>query len=176
MGADTAIHVETDMRTDQELQPLAVAKILQKITEKVQPDLIITGKQAIDDDSNMTGQMLAGALDWPQATFISKLDINAETKVATATREIDGGLEVLELSLPALVTTDLRLNEPRYVTLPNIMKARKKPIEAMSVADMGLDVAPRLETVEVNDPPQRTAGEKVEDLDALVATLVGKGL
>lgn len=124
MGADTAIHVEADVRTDLDLQPLAVAKILQKIVDKVQPDLVITGKQAIDDDSNQTGQMLAGLLNWPQATFASKLDVNAEAKSAQVTREVEGGVEVLDVKLPAVVTTDLRLNEPRYATLPNIMKGK----------------------------------------------------
>lgn len=176
MGADTAIHVEAEVRTDQDLQPLAVAKILAKIADKVQPDLVITGKQAIDDDCNMTGQMLAGIMNWPQATFASKLDVNADAKTAQVTREIDGGLEVLDLALPAVVTTDLRLNEPRYVTLPNIMKARKKAIEVIPVADLGIDITPRLQTVEVNEPAKREAGIKVESVDALVAKLVEKGL
>jgi electron transfer flavoprotein beta subunit len=164
MGADRAIHVATDI----ELQPLAVAKALKKIAEKEKPDLIIMGKQAIDDDCNQTGQMLAALLNWPQGTFASKVELGAGT--VKVTREVDGGLETIEIKLPAVVTTDLRLNEPRYATLPNIMKAKKKPIEAMTPDALGVDLAPRLTTLKVTEPPKRKAGIKVPD----VATLVEK--
>jgi electron transfer flavoprotein beta subunit len=155
IGADRAILVETDV----ELQPLAVAKLLKAWCDKEQPQLVILGKQAIDDDANQTGQMLAALLGWPQATFASKVEM-ADGK-ATVTREVDGGLETLELSLPAVVTTDLRLNEPRYATLPNIMKAKKKPLDTVKPADLGVDVAPRLKTLKVAEPPKRSAGIKV---------------
>ena len=164
IGADRGILVETT----EELQPLAVAKLLKALVDKEQPGLIILGKQAIDDDANQTGQMLAALADLPQATFASKVEV-AGDKV-NVTREVDGGLETLALSLPAVVTTDLRLNEPRYVTLPNIMKAKKKPLETVSPADLGVDVAPRLKTVKVAEPAGRKAGIKVPD----VATLVDK--
>ncbi|MFO7748042.1 MAG: electron transfer flavoprotein subunit beta/FixA family protein [Orrella sp.] len=165
IGADRGVLVQTD----EELQPLAVAKILKGIAEKEQPDLIILGKQAIDDDANQTGQMLAALLGWPQATFASKVEV-ADGK-ATVTREIDGGLETLELTLPAIVTTDLRLNEPRYVTLPNIMKSKKKPLETVSPADFGVDATPRLKTLKVVEPAARSAGIKVPDVAALVDKL-----
>jgi electron transfer flavoprotein beta subunit len=165
LGADRAVLVETDV----ELQPLAVAKLLKALAEKEQPKLIILGKQAIDDDANQTGQMLAALLGWPQATFASKLVIAGE--LATVTREIDGGLETLEIGLPAVVTTDLRLNEPRYATLPNIMKAKKKPLENVKPADLGVDVSPRLTTLKVVEPPKRQAGVKVADVAELVAKL-----
>ena len=165
MGADRAILVETD----QEVQPLAVAKVFKALGEKEKPGLVIMGKQAIDDDCNQSGQMLAALLDWPQATFISKIEISGDT--AQITREIDGGLEKLTAKLPMVVTTDLRLNEPRYVTLPNIMKAKKKPLETVKPADLGVDVAPRLATVKVAEPPQRTAGVKVADVAELVHKL-----
>ncbi len=164
IGADRAILVETD----EELQPLAVAKILKALVDKEQPGLVILGKQAIDDDANQTGQMLAALADWPQATFASKVEVQGEA--VEVTREVDGGLEVLRLTLPAIVTTDLRLNEPRYVTLPNIMKAKKKPLETVKPADLGVDVTPRLKTLKVAEPPKRSAGIKVPD----VATLVDK--
>jgi electron transfer flavoprotein beta subunit len=164
IGADRAILVETDV----ELQPLAVAKLLNALVAKEQPGLIILGKQAIDDDANQTGQMLAALADLPQATFASKVEV-AGDKV-NVTREIDGGLETLSLSIPAVITTDLRLNEPRYVTLPNIMKAKKKPLETVKPEDLGVDVAPRLKTLKVSEPPKRGAGVKVAD----VATLVNK--
>lgn len=164
IGADRAILVETDV----ELQPLAVAKLLKALVDKEQPQLVILGKQAIDDDCNQTGQMLAALADLPQATFASKVVV--ADGHATVTREIDGGLETLKLQLPAVVTTDLRLNEPRYVTLPNIMKAKKKPLEVLKPADLGVDVAPRLKTLKVSEPPKRGAGVKVPD----VATLVNK--
>ena len=164
IGADRAILVQTD----EELQPLAVAKLLKALADKEQPQLIILGKQAIDDDCNQTGQMLAALLGWPQATFASKVTI--EDGKATVTREVDGGLETVALTLPAVVTTDLRLNEPRYVTLPNIMKAKKKPLDVVKPADLGVDVTPRLKTLKVAEPPKRSAGIKVPD----VATLVQK--
>ena len=164
IGADRAILVETS----EELQPLAVAKLLKALVDKEQPGLIILGKQAIDDDANQTGQMLAALADLPQATFASKVEV-ADGK-AKVTREIDGGLETLEITLPAVVTTDLRLNEPRYVTLPNIMKAKKKPLETVKPEDLGVDVTPRLKTLKVAEPAKRGAGIKVPD----VATLVDK--
>ncbi len=165
IGADRAILVDTDV----ELQPLAVAKLLKAVADKEAPQLIILGKQAIDDDANQTGQMLAALLGWPQATFASKVVV-ADGK-ATVTREVDGGLETLALSLPAVVTTDLRLNEPRYATLPNIMKAKKKPMDTLKPADLGVDVAPRLATVKVSEPPKRSAGIKVADVAQLIAKL-----
>jgi electron transfer flavoprotein beta subunit len=165
IGADRAILVETDA----ELQPLAVAKLLKALVDKEQPGLVILGKQAIDDDCNQTGQMLAALLGWPQATFASKVEI-ADGQ-ATVSREVDGGIETLALTLPAIVTTDLRLNEPRYVTLPNIMKAKKKQLDTFSPADLGVDVAPRIKTLKVNEPPKRSAGVKVADVAALVAKL-----
>lgn len=165
IGADRAILAETDA----ELQPLAVAKLLKAVADKEQPQLIILGKQAIDDDCNQTGQMLAALLGWPQATFASKLVI--EDGKAVVTREVDGGLETLSLSLPAIVTTDLRLNEPRYVTLPNIMKAKKKTLDVMTPDALGVDVAPRLKTLKVTEPAKRTAGTMVPDVATLVAKL-----
>jgi len=165
IGADRAILVETN----EELQPLAVAKLLKKITDKEQPKIIILGKQAIDDDSNQTGQMLAALLGWPQATFASKLKISSEK--AEVTREVDGGLETISIKLPAIVTTDLRLNEPRYVTLPNIMKAKKKALETLKPDALGVDVSPRLSTLKVVEPPKRKAGVKVADPKALVDKL-----
>jgi electron transfer flavoprotein beta subunit len=165
IGADRGILVETDA----ELQPLAVAKLLRVLCEKEAPQLVICGKQAIDDDSNQTGQMLAALMGWPQATFASKVQL--VDGAATVTREIDGGLETLEMKLPAVVTTDLRLNEPRYATLPNIMKAKKKPIETVKPADLGVDVAPRLSTLKVAEPPKRNAGVMVADVAQLVEKL-----
>ena len=165
MGADRGILVETDV----ELQPLAVAKLLRAIAAKEAPGLIIMGKQAIDDDMNATGQMLAALLGWGQGTFASKIAIEGDK--ATVTREVDGGLETLALTLPAIVTTDLRLNEPRYASLPNIMKARKKPIETIKPADLGVDPAPRLITLKVAEPPKRVAGTKVKSVAELVEKL-----
>ena len=165
MGADRGILVETDV----ELQPLAVAKLLKAVADKEEPTLVILGKQAIDDDMIATGQMLAALLGWPQATFASKVEIDGEQM--TVTREIDGGLETIALKLPAIVTTDLRLNEPRYASLPNIMKARKKPIATMKPADLGVDPAPRLTTVKVSEPPKRKAGVKVGSVAELVEKL-----
>ncbi|MBA4265549.1 MAG: electron transporter RnfB, partial [Comamonadaceae bacterium] len=164
IGADRAILVETA----EELQPLAVAKLLKALFDKEQPGLVILGKQAIDDDCNQTGQMLAALADLPQGTFASKVEV-ADGKVSV-TREVDGGLETLSLSLPAIVTTDLRLNEPRYVTLPNIMKAKKKQLDVLKPEDLGVDVSPRIKTLKVSEPPKRGAGIKVPD----VATLVDK--
>ncbi len=165
IGADRAILVETDV----ELQPLAVAKLLKAIADKEQPQLIILGKQAIDDDANQTGQMLAALLDWPQATYASKVEIDGDK--VKVTREVDGGLEVVSLTLPAIVTTDLRLNEPRYVTLPNIMKAKKKTLENIKPADLGVDVTPRLKTLKVEEPAKRSAGIIVPDVKTLVEKL-----
>jgi electron transfer flavoprotein beta subunit len=166
IGADRAILVETP--ADLELQPLAVAKLLKALVDKEQPGLIILGKQAIDDDCNQTGQMLAALADLPQATFASKVEV-VDGK-AQVTREVDGGLEVLSLSMPAVITTDLRLNEPRYVTLPNNMKAKKKQLDTFKPEDLGVDVSPRITTLKVSEPPKRSAGIKVPD----VATLVDK--
>ncbi|HEX6829802.1 MAG TPA: electron transfer flavoprotein subunit beta/FixA family protein [Burkholderiales bacterium] len=165
LGADRAIHVETDA----ELQPLAVAGLLKAVVEREQPRLVILGKQAIDDDANQAGQMLAGLLDWPQATFASKVAI-AQGK-ATVTREVDGGLETLEMELPAVITTDLRLNEPRYATLPNIMKAKKKPLATVKAAELGVDLAPRIVSLKVAEPPKRKAGARVADVRELVHKL-----
>ncbi len=165
MGADRAILVETDA----ELQPLAVAKLLKAVADKEQPQLLIVGKQAIDDDANQTGQMTAALLGWAQGTFASKVDVAAET--VDVTREVDGGLETVKLRLPAVVTTDLRLNEPRYVKLPNIMAAKKKPLDKTSPADLGVDAAPRLKTLKVAEPAKRSAGIKVANAAELVAKL-----
>ncbi|MCI1003810.1 MULTISPECIES: electron transfer flavoprotein subunit beta/FixA family protein [Herbaspirillum] len=167
IGADRGILAE--VAADVELQPLAVAKILKALAEKEQPQLIILGKQAIDDDCNQTGQMLAALLGWPQATFASKVVLE-EGKV-TVTREVDGGLETLALTLPAIITTDLRLNEPRYVTLPNIMKAKKKQLDTVKPEELGVDVAPRVKTLKVTEPAKRSAGVKVPDVATLVAKL-----
>jgi electron transfer flavoprotein beta subunit len=164
IGADRGILVETS----EELQPLAVAKLLKALVDKEQPTLIILGKQAIDDDANQTGQMLAALADLPQATFASKVEVNGDK--VNVTREVDGGLETIQLTLPAVITTDLRLNEPRYVTLPNIMKAKKKQLDTFKPEDLGVDVKPRLKTLKVSEPPKRGAGIKVPD----VATLVDK--
>jgi electron transfer flavoprotein beta subunit len=165
IGADRAILVETAA----ELQPLSVAKLLQAIVDREQPGLVILGKQAIDDDANQTGQMLAALAGWPQATYASRLDI-ADGK-ARVTREVDGGLETLALCLPCVVTTDLRLNEPRYVTLPNIMKAKKKPMETVQAADLGVDLSPRVRTLQVSEPTKRGAGIKVPDVATLIHQL-----
>ena len=165
MGADRGIHV----KTDDELQPLAVAKLLKAVADKESPDLIILGKQAIDDDANQTGQMLAALLDWPQATFVSAIEMGDGS--AKVTREVDDGLEIIEVKTPAIVTVDLRLNEPRYASLPNIMKAKKKPIDEMAPADLGVDIAPRLETLRVEEPPTRQAGVMVESVAELVDKL-----
>ena len=166
MGADRAIHVVTE----EDLQPLAVARALQVIVARETPQLVIMGKQAIDDDAGQTGQMLAGLLGWAQGTFISRLSL-AEDGVLTLTREVDGGLETLEMKLPAVVTTDLRLNEPRYASLPNIMKAKKKPIQSLTADDLGISLSPRLRTLKVVEPPRRKAGVKVTSVEMLVDRL-----
>ncbi len=169
MGADRGILVQTD----DEVEPLGVAKILEKIVGEESPDLVILGKQAIDDDSNQTGQMLAALLGWPQGTFAS--EVKAEGGKTHVTREVDGGLQTVALEGPAVVTTDLRLNEPRYASLPNIMKAKKKPIDEKTPADFGVDISPRLSVVKVTEPPVREAGEKVEDVATLVEKLKTAG-
>ena len=165
IGADRGILVDTA----EELQPLAVAKLLKALVDKEQPGLVILGKQAIDDDCNQTGQMLAALLGWPQATFASKVTVEGDK--VTVSREVDGGIETLCLTLPAIVTTDLRLNEPRYVTLPNIMKAKKKQLDTFKPEDLGVDVKPRIKTLKVSEPPKRGAGVKVADVAALVDKL-----
>ena len=170
MGADRAILVQTD----DEVEPLAVAKILKAIVDEETPGLVILGKQAIDDDSNQTGQMLAALLGRPQGTFASKVVVEGDS--VSVTREVDGGLETVKLAMPAIVTTDLRLNEPRYASLPNIMKAKKKPLDNKTPADYGVETAPRLKTLKVSEPPVRQAGIKVEDVDALVAKLKEMGV
>ena len=165
LGADRGILVETT----EEVQPLAVAKLLKAVVDKEQPKLVMVGKQAIDDDSNQCGQMLAALLGWPQSAFTSKIEVSGEA--AQVVREIDGGLEKLEIKLPAVMTADLRLNEPRYVTLPNIMKAKKKPLEIVKPDALGVDIAPRLKSLKVEEPPQRGAGVKVADVKELIAKL-----
>jgi electron transfer flavoprotein beta subunit len=170
MGADRGIHV----LTDQTVEPLAVAKLLKAIIAKEAPQLVILGKQAIDDDCNQTGQMLAALLDWPQATFASKLALEATS--AKVTREVDGGLETIEVKLPAVMTTDLRLNEPRYASLPNIMKAKKKPIAEKSAADLGVDIAPRFKVLKVSEPPKRGGGVKVANVGELLDKLKAAGV
>ena len=165
VGADRGIHVKVDGI----LEPLAVSKILQKVVDKEKPDLVFMGKQAIDDDCNQTGQMLSALLNWPQATFASKIDVK-DNKLEV-TREIDEGLETIEINVPAIVTCDLRLNEPRYASLPNIMKAKKKPIEEIAVSDLGVDVSQRLEQLKVEEPPKRKAGIKVANVAELVQKL-----
>ena len=165
VGADKGIHV----KTEGVLEPLAVSKIIQKIVEKEKPDLVFMGKQAIDDDCNQTGQMLSALLNWPQATFASNIEVKDNT--LEVTREIDEGLETIEISIPAIVTCDLRLNEPRYASLPNIMKAKKKPIEQINVSDLGIDTTPRVEQIKVEEPPKRKAGIKVANVAELVQKL-----
>jgi electron transfer flavoprotein beta subunit len=170
MGADRAILVQTE----EDAEPLAVAKILKGIVAEESPELVILGKQAIDDDSNQTGQMLAALLDWPQGTFASKVEM--ADGGATVTREVDGGLETVKLKLPAVVTTDLRLNEPRYASLPNIMKAKSKPLATKTPEELGVDIARRLETLKVAEPPKRQAGDKVGSVDELVGKLKALGV
>ena len=165
VGADRGIHIKADGI----LEPLAVSKILQKIVEKEKPDLVFMGKQAIDDDCNQTGQMLSALLNWPQATFASKIEVKENS--LEVTREIDEGLETIEVNIPAIVTCDLRLNEPRYASLPNIMKAKKKPIEEINATDLGVDTAPRVEQIKVEEPPKRKAGIKVANVAELVQKL-----
>ncbi|KAF2100921.1 electron transfer flavo protein subunit beta [Rhizodiscina lignyota] len=168
MGADRAIHVQTDEKAG-DMEPLGVAKLLRKVVDAEKSNLVILGKQSIDDDAGQTGQMLAGLLGWPQATQASKVEIEGDT--ATVTREVDGGVETLKAKLPMVVTTDLRLNEPRYASLPNIMKAKKKPLEKKSLEDYGVDVGRRLTTVKVEEPPPRKGGQKVEDVDGMISKL-----
>ena len=170
MGADRAILIQSD----EDVEPLGVAKILAKIAEEEQPGMIILGKQAIDDDSNQVGQMLGALLGWPQGTFASKVEVAGDS--VQVTREVDGGLETVELKTPAIVTTDLRLNEPRYASLPNIMKAKSKPLAVQTAAELGVDISPRLETLKVVEPPKRSAGVKVGSVDELVAKLKGLGV
>ncbi len=170
MGADRAILIQTD----DELEPLAVAKLLARVAEEEQPGLVILGKQAIDDDSNQTGQMLAALLGWPQGTFASKVEVSGDK--VDVTREVDGGLETVKLNVPAVVTTDLRLNEPRYASLPNIMKAKSKPLAQKTPADYGVDVAPRLTVVKVEEPAKRQAGVKVGSVDELIGKLKALGV
>lgn len=165
-GADSTTLIDVG---DEEVEPLTVAKLLQKTVEKENSNLVILGKQAIDDDSNQTGQMLAGLLNWPQATNASKVEIDGDN--VTVTREIDGGSDTLRAKLPMIITTDLRLNEPRYASLPNIMKAKKKPLEKLKVSDLGIELSKRLETLKVEEPPQREAGVKVESVDELINKL-----
>jgi electron transfer flavoprotein beta subunit len=170
MGADRAILIQTD----DEVEPLAVAKLLKAVADEEQPGLVILGKQAIDDDSNQTGQMLAALMGRPQGTFASKVEVSGD--MVTVTREVDGGLETVSLKTPAIVTTDLRLNEPRYASLPNIMKAKSKPLAQKTPADYGVDTAPRLKTLKVAEPPKRQAGSKVADVDELVGKLKSLGV
>jgi electron transfer flavoprotein beta subunit len=170
MGADRAILISTD----ETVEPLAVAKLLAKVVEEEAPQVVILGKQAIDDDSNQTGQMLGALLGWGQATFANTVEIDGDA--ATVAREIDGGLQTVKVNLPAIITVDLRLNEPRYATLPNIMKAKKKPMDTKLPDDYGVDITPRLKTLNVSEPPVRSAGIKVEDVDALVAKLKDMGV
>ena len=165
MGVDRGIHVKTDSY----IEPLGVAKILKKIVEKEKPDLVFMGKQAIDDDCNQTGQMLAAMLGWPQGTFVSKVEL--KDKIIEVVREVDEGLETVEMNLPAVVTCDLRLNEPRYASLPNIMKAKKKPIEQLIAKDLGLDISNRIEQLKVEEPPKRKGGVKVSSVAELVSKL-----
>ena len=172
MGADRAILVQVD--DDVDVEPLAVAKILKAIADEEQPGIVMLGKQSISDDSNQTGQMLAALMGRPQGTFANTVEVDGDS--VTVKREIDGGLETVKLSLPAIVTTDLRLNEPRYASLPNIMKAKQKPLDNKTPADYGVDIAPRLTTTNVSEPPVRQAGEKVEDVDALVAKIKALGI
>ncbi|KXT03656.1 hypothetical protein AC578_5139 [Pseudocercospora eumusae] len=166
MGADRGIHVVEEKT---ELEPLGVAKLLKKVVEEEKRNLVILGKQSIDDDANQTGQMLAGLLNWPQATQASKIEIDGET--VTVTKEVDGGVETVKANLPMIITTDLRLNEPRYASLPNIMKAKKKPLEKKSLSDYGVDAAKRLKTIKVTEPPARQGGGKVEDVDGMISKL-----
>ncbi|KAJ3041135.1 hypothetical protein HDV00_009849 [Rhizophlyctis rosea] len=172
MGADRAVHVE--VKDGDEVQPLQVAKLIKAVAEKEKPNLVLLGKQAIDDDASQTGQMLAGLLNWPQATFASKIEVAGEK--VTVTREIDGGLETVSAPLPAVITTDLRLNEPRYATLPNIMKAKKKPLQKLTPDELKVSIAPTIETVKVEEPPKRVGGAKVANVDELVSKLKAQGV
>jgi electron transfer flavoprotein beta subunit len=170
MGADRGLHLQVDEK-EPELEPLGVAKVLKKVVEGEGRNLVILGKQSIDDDSGQTGQMLAGLLGWPQATQASKVEVQKDGDEVLVTREVDGGVETLKMKLPAVITTDLRLNEPRYASLPNIMKAKKKPLVKKTLEEMGVDVKRRLQTVKVEEPPPRKGGQKVEDVDGMIAKL-----
>ncbi len=171
MGADRAIHIKTDIRTDSELQPLAVAKVLASIVQKESPSLVMMGKQSIDGDNNQTGQLLAGLLSWPQATFASAVAFNESKSCLTVNREVDTGIQVVSMSLPAVVTTDLRLNTPRFATLPNLMKAKKKPLEVTELSSLNVDVKPRVKVSKMEDPPARKGGRIVGSVDELVHAL-----
>jgi len=171
MGADRAIHIKTSMRTDQELQPLAVAKLLAKIVEKESPSMVLLGKQAIDGDSSQTGAMLAGLMGWPQAGSASKVDVDEGKTLVSVAREVDSGIQEVKMPLPAVITADLRLNEPRYATLPNLMKAKKKPMEVLDATSMDVDLAPRVEVLRVEEPPARAGGKKVDSVDDLLDKL-----
>lgn len=177
MGADSAVHVEI-LESAPAPEPLGVAKALKALIERQKEgvDVVIMGKQAIDDDAGQTGQMLAGLMGWSQATFASKVEVDPEQKIANITREIDGGLEELRCKLPVIITTDLRLNEPRYASLPNIMKAKKKPVEKLTAAELGVDLTPRLETIKVTEPPKRVGGGKVANVDELLTKLKEAGV
>eukprot|EP00920_Eleutheroschizon_duboscqi_P040083 GHVT01096050.1.p1 GENE.GHVT01096050.1~~GHVT01096050.1.p1 ORF type:complete len:183 (-),score=48.35 GHVT01096050.1:189-737(-) len=172
LGADRGVHIQTDMRTDSQLQPLAVAKLLQKIVIEEKINLVLLGKQAIDDDSNQTGQLLAGLMGWPQATFASKISFDSTTNDVEVRREVDVGLQTLRFKLPGVVTCDLRLNEPRYATLPNLMKARKKQIRTTTPKELGVDVTPRLELLSFYEPPKREGGKILPSVDALLQQLL----
>eukprot|EP00928_Gymnodinium_smaydae_P088753 TRINITY_DN727_c0_g4_i1.p1 TRINITY_DN727_c0_g4~~TRINITY_DN727_c0_g4_i1.p1 ORF type:complete len:256 (-),score=72.45 TRINITY_DN727_c0_g4_i1:219-986(-) len=171
MGVDRAIHLKTTMRTDQELQPLAVAKLLAKVIEKEDPQVVLLGKQAIDDDSNQTGAILAGLMGWPQAGGASEVTVADSKDSLSVAKEVDSGIQTVRIPLPAVVTADLRLNEPRYATLPNLMKAKKKPMEVIDVTTMGVDLQPRLQVLKVEEPPARAGGKKVESVDDLIDKL-----
>lgn len=176
MGVDKAIHIEVDQATHEQLSPLHISKMVKKLVEDEGINLVILGKQAIDGDNAQTGQMVAGLLGWPQATFASELSVNDGGDQAEIVREVDGGLQTIKLNLPAVVTADLRLNEPRYATLPNIMKAKKKPMTKVSPADLGVDTTPRIQVLSVEDPPVRQAGSKVDDVSTLVTKLKDSGV
>ena len=171
MGADRAVLIKTDVRTDTGLQPLGVAKVLQKVIEKENPMLVIMGKQSIDGDNNQTGQLLAGMLSWPQATFASAVAFNDMKSELEVSREVDAGIEKVKVPLPAVVTTDLRLNQPRFATLPNLMKAKKKPLDVIDMASLGADVTPRVRVVSLSEPPARKGGRKVANVDELIGAL-----
>ncbi len=175
MGADTGVHVETDLRPDQDLQPLAVSKVFAALAKKFDPSLILLGKQSIDSDNGQTAQMLSALLNWPLATQASKITFSDDKKTATVLREVDSGLQTVKFPVPGVVSTDLRLNEPRFATLPNIMKARKKALEIIPIASLGVDAQPHMKIVSVKEPPQRKAGVKVESVQALADILKAKG-
>jgi len=171
IGADKAVHIQTDARTDQDLQPLAVSRLLKFVASKYNVDLVLLGKQAIDDDAGQTGPLLSAELGWSEATCASRIELDPASKSATVTREIDGGLQTVKLSLPAVITADLRLNQPRYASLPNIMKAKKKPLDSLTIEETKVDITPRVKTIKVEEPGQRKAGIKVESVQELVDKL-----